>query len=985
MQKFGLALAGLLVLGLIGAAVVWFTGEGENQGLETDGLSDVVEDSSDGRIRRRRSDMVAVEDQAEVPGAGETISTDDAVGDGGYVLVLDEFGAAVVGARVELSRAEDRRRRDGFSFFDATADQAARAFHTSTSDEAGRVLLPRLPEGEVRVVARKDKLHGTAAIGETDAPNIPAEAETVVTLRPVKQVTVQLIGPSGGPVPHVLVSVTTPGGGDRGGRGGRRGGRGGRGGRGMNNFSSWADEDGLAKFEITADRGNLYGAERVEVRAQLVGLERESKEVRLLDDTDTEVLLQLPATGSVELTLLDENSRVFEDRTRVMWTVNLEEGDGAFWEMFSKSPFGTRLVRGGKIVVGGFMPGANVTFDARHDDRMPGKEVVDLPSVGGRHRVSVALGPPRPFLEVTLLEPDGKPSRRERYTFSDNGLAESEQQTNDDEADGGGRRGRRGGRNPMMRMMRRFMNDNVTERTDKTGRVRVPLRSGATRVEIESTDRRWRRAFGGGRRGRGNRGGDNGNDGDAPLAVVELPMLDPGQVYDAGEVELDRGSLLVAGRIVDSKDAPVAKANLRVRTERIETDASNADGGGRRNRRRGGRGGWGGQTVRSEDDGTFRIYAEPDADVTYTIVAERDHLSEPVSFAPGDSDVVVRALETGGLRGSITYAEPALRVNPDVRVRHADDAENDRAGWRRARLKDDGTFEARNLKPGLYELRARLDGITAAEVTGLIVESGDTSAPGPIQGLVVGANLQAAEVVVVEPNGTPFRGARVTLETAPEPDANDNGGRRRGGRGGRGNRTDSEGKIRRVVERGSIASVKIRADGYPEQSIDAPTFPLRVVLEPGGARLIVSFGAPLPDLEEVRSYQVVVYSPEADLTGGGFERMRFRKGSRRVDDGKDRVTIANLVEGSYRIGLEIRPNIDFRSALEGATNGTTDGNNQRRNRRNRRNLRQMFGGAVIDLGEVKLGASGDQEHAVSIGVADVQEALAATDEPEDGN
>ncbi|MCB9913620.1 MAG: carboxypeptidase regulatory-like domain-containing protein [Planctomycetes bacterium] len=235
---------------------------------------------------------------------------------------------------------------------------------------------------------------------------------------------------------------------------------------------------------------------------------------------------------------------------------------------------------------------------------------------------------------------------------------------------------------------------------------------------------------------------------------VEVPLddaLPPGET-DLGDVLLDHGELVVAGRVVDATGAAILRAWPRVQTRTLAGAQEfwpNLDAAG---------------TEFTGADGAFALYLPPGAprpggDLRLRVRAngwvERD---EPaVRF--GQTDVVVVLARAGALAGSLA---------PDGSLAAADLAivlsgETMRYAWPRA----DGDFEAGELPPGTYALEVKLRNATGsaslARVEDLVVRAGETCRDPRVQGLRVEAPGTTVRVRVLARGGAPIPHAAVTL------------------------------------------------------------------------------------------------------------------------------------------------------------------------------------------------------------------------------
>lgn len=876
-------IVGLLALLALAAGAFFLLSGDEELDFDPYDENVMVEDDLEGpRARRTGGALVPTTRENDESGEAETVEeTDDAEIPEHAVLVIDSDEQPVVGARVEILAAND----DPFARFrgDRRAEPEV-VFSAVTGDDG--IAPINVGEGRVRVRARSDRTYGSAEVNldELDGEAAAIGVEAIITLLPVRDLEVAVVGPGGAPMPHVLVAVRDAGEGNRRGGGRRRGRRGWGPGR-----TEWSDDPtGLARFEINSD-DDAYAAKTIEIRPQLPGFEIEPTRIELQEEGLTRTMVTVPESVAVALSLTSEDAGLLQAALPVRWLVTAladasTEDMGRGW--FTRAMFGSRDVEGGAALIRGFQPGSTVTFRVVLDGRVPAEVEVELPPTASTEPVEIALGAERPVIVARLLDPDGAPVRRERFT-AEAQMAGDEGQ--EDEAM------RRPGGSGFARMMMRRMDRDPSTRTDMDGTIRIPVEPGRTGTLEFFAGRRMRMPWGG--------------DESSALASVAFPALEPGAEHEAGDITLDRGPLLVSGRVVDGKEQPFPSVMVQVTENREDTGSDDPMGRMRRRGRRGGRGGpWGrgggGMRARTAADGTFKIWGAAEAGSTYEIAAQgRGVVSTPVTFAPGEDEVMVVVQTPGTIEGSLAFTDPRFaEIDAEVSMRPS--SSQDDSDWRRFRVSDEHTFRSRGLPAGSYDLRVRLGGRDAAMRRGIEVVAGESSKPAELQGLMVGGGLMVAEVRVVDQNSAPVRGARVSMTVEGE----DFDFRRFFG----GTRTDADGRLMRVLSSGATAKVTVRADGFANFETEISSFPAELSIVRGNS-LRVDFGGGAPTVEGLRGYRVNLRpADEAPADASDPAAMMRRRmggggGRSNMDQGAQSVDFSNVAPGDYRVVVQLRP------------------------------------------------------------------------------
>ncbi len=883
---------GLVLLALaVGFAVTRFGGEEEDVGLVTvaDADSGLRNDTASDTARRAvRSRPVDVEREDPAVDEGEPEPETLPPGEGVVLQVVDPSGIPEAGAVVRLFRQPDRRRsmRRGLMSILGGQDAAERPLLAEyTSNEDGFVELDRRLGPRTVVEARKGDLFGRYTAGAEAELPVPEGVEGLIVLEPVKFLDVRLIGPAGGEVPHVLVTVS-PDFESRSstldlGRGRRRRGRGA--GRSMffggGFFLRERSRPGkpVTRFEINSASA-LYDEESIAVSAQLFGLESPREVVTLKERGRTEVKLLLPPTVALALTIRQPSGDLWTSPVNVSWNPVSPSDTGRNgnpMRFFGRTMNSRLEVEGGRASVGGFQPGGRFEFTVTDPERVRATKEVTVQNAPGVQPLTLEVGERMARLVLHLRDGRGEALGRETFTVA----------IVTDDPSG---RGENGGERGIPRWMSRLANRggiNGRRRSDADGKLDLPVPPGQSgRVELR---RDFARGFG------------PGVEQSPPLATAEFPALDPGQERDLGEVIVDPGPLLVSGTAVDEEGVPQGGVRLRVRWE--PAPAGRESGRGRRRRTSSGS-----MTVTTDDKGVFEVHRQAVPDSVYGIESEeRDWVSARVPFQPGAQGLRVVLTAPGGLRGRVTVVPEELRTRPRLALRPVGDASaSTRRGRRsgpRVRVGSNGEFVVRRVTPGLYDLEIRLGRVLVRTIPSLQVPSGEIAQPPELRDIIVGSEVVRAKVRVQDVSGNPIQGARVRYSLLGKNVP-------REGRVFEEERTNEFGETAPLLPAGSLVRIQVSSGKYVETSLESSAFPLTVTLEQGGT-LIARFATPLPAVEGIRGYRVVL-TPKA--RGGAPSR------SRTVPAGSQKAEVSRL-DGRYDAVLLVQP--DFRTLFRAGRRG----------------------------------------------------------------
>jgi hypothetical protein len=238
-------------------------------------------------------------------------------------------------------------------------------------------------------------------------------------------------------------------------------------------------------------------------------------------------------------------------------------------------------------------------------------------------------------------------------------------------------------------------------------------------------------------------------------ALLALDQEIPSEGLELGDVLLDHGVLLAAGRVVDAERRPIAGATLEVRARtlvqaqelwpRIPTSG----------------------TVRTGDDGGFAVYlpsgeSAPGDELRLRAAAKDCAAERDVDVRLGERGVELVLARAGALAGSLLLERGVAPGDFVLVVVGA-------ASRLGANTSSDGSFEVRELLPGTYSLEVKRVLATAAErasaavVEDLVVRAGETCRDPRIQGLRIESALRTLRIRVVDHASSPLARAAVSI------------------------------------------------------------------------------------------------------------------------------------------------------------------------------------------------------------------------------
>jgi hypothetical protein len=300
------------------------------------------------------------------------------------------------------------------------------------------------------------------------------------------------------------------------------------------------------------------------------------------------------------------------------------------------------------------------------------------------------------------------------------------------------------------------------------------------------------------------------------LAVIPFEGVPSGETRRLQTVHLPLVPVLLAGRVETVDGRPVVGAVVRVGQTDAVINVRGIDSAG----------------ARSTADGTFRI----ESAVTASGLLAWAHVGKAIAssitaFEPGQTDVVLKLQSTGGLKGRIRVAphlgkeQPSLDLQP---VGPALSYSAFRGPWSprpHLDLKKSGDLFRDGIPAGIYRLTIGVSITRLMTIEGIVIEPGKVNDDPRIADLVVGGELQAGLVRVVDSDGQPVTGATVYWR------AGEDGGAIRGGNT---SHTDENGDSTLWLPADAVMNIRVEAPGFRPWEGMRVTLPAVAKLDSGG-------------------------------------------------------------------------------------------------------------------------------------------------------
>ena len=723
----------------------------------------------------------------------------------------NEVGVAQAGVEVALTVISNSM----LSWVGARASGSEPPRQTLMTDVEGEVVLRQLPPTGLQVLGRGQGLVGYE---ELTVDRVAPGERAIITMKPIRKVSVRVVDQVGQPVAGAPVTSSNAS---------QRG----------PGYHWTTNPDGVAAFEITPMHGAAYTVKEFRAKVNLATGSVDSERVPWVDGDVTDVIVEVKRGVLVRLSVVDASGEPAVGRKTVRWKA-ARSGSAAL-PFISNRSFAVggwmgraasekrRAFEGSETVLAGFKPGSKIKFILEEDGRCDTEETVELLLNGGVAEVVMRRGAAAPVLELPLAHEGGRPVTEGKFRLTvsypkPGSRSDSGSMMHLSMIEGGGIIELQGG------------SGGVVRTPDAEGVVRLtadPAKALKLKVDRE---RVGGQVFG---------FWSSGNEKKKPLLEVQLPALEAGEVRRLDPLVIPPVPLVVAGHVVDSDGVGVGGALVRL-----------APIGGPQNP-------WSEGTfhltqlkVRTAADGSYSIHSFGQLEGWRVFARLGDSgRSALLPFVLGDTDVTLSLAVVGGFEGVLTSTLTGNKAL--IRLDAEEGAINPNLRWVYPEMdlskscSGAGVFRFEGLAPGRYTARVKLAGYEVLVVKGVVVEGGKANRDPRLDGVVVGGDLVETSVTVRRPDGTPVKGADVSLRVPK-------GSAKQGPR--LQYRTESHGAAPFVLPRGARRDVTVTAKGFLAYNQKDAAFPLDVTLDPG-TELTVQLdiaGGGLPDDPKISAWQV---------------------------------------------------------------------------------------------------------------------------------
>ncbi|MAG55878.1 MAG: hypothetical protein CMJ83_06270 [Planctomycetes bacterium] len=757
------------------------------------------------------------------------------------------------------------------------------------TDGRGEAYLAKLPPGGLRIVGTKQELLGFLDLG---AGKLVPGTRHVVKMKKIRPVVVTVVDKTGNPVPGAPVEPA------------------------QSQHLAQADvawstrPDGVAHLSITPMDTVAYGAKKFTPQVRLPSGTVKGKPVDWAEEGPTEATVEVPNGAYVLVKVVDGEGRPSFAKRKVRWSKQRKGGNRTeAWGLSMSYSFGgfggqqrnprERSFTGSETMLGGFKEGAKLTLELEEPGRCDVTQDLTLTPGVMVHEITFEQGPPVPMIEIPLVDPRGLAVTEGRFK-----LIVTKQ---DGKKPDPGRNGHLLVQSLESRMV-------VYGGGATPGVVRTPSQRGIVRIEAQPHQPIALKVTRQKESGLGLWYGMRSKDKDKPLLDTKLTPLDPGEIRRLDPLIVPDLPVIVAGQVVDEDDQPVPGALIRIAPGPADGDAWRNDRMVLLNLK-----------VRTDSDGRFMIRGE-NGEEGWSVFARLGQESRTafVPFDLGQADVQLRLHAAGVFVGNLVAALPGTKVQ--VTLEPEKTGINSGLSWLYPSMEflktcdKKGNFRFEGLAPGRYRVTVRMARHAVLRVNGILVEGGKENRDPRLDGTTVGAELEKAWITVRHPDGSPVKGAALSL-TAPKGETGPRESRR----------TDAEGKAHVILPRGARRSVKVTAKNFLPWNRHDCLFPLDVTLDPGCAVSveITADGAPPPVTDRVKSWRVSLARADAkgsktqlkkleelaasrEIERAVFERISFRSSSSMGGkstslDKLGRATLKGVHPGRYIV--TVRPRI----------------------------------------------------------------------------
>ncbi|MEM7310792.1 MAG: carboxypeptidase-like regulatory domain-containing protein [Planctomycetota bacterium] len=413
------------------------------------------------------------------------------------------------------------------------------------------------------------------------------------------------------------------------------------------------------------------------------------------------VRFTLPATGSLEITVLDVERKPWAESARVSVSV-VPEG-----ERKEVSPFSanrresiSRSVDDGVARFEHVGVGLELAVSAtRQGNNVASRNHGPGPLYAGAEaRIELVFGSDHPVIQVHVVGVDGEPLAGETIRVkTESGVS--------------------------------FLSNEFTQSpsADANGRLRFDI--GA--AHADGDERTALLSYG---------------PAHTPTGSARLDLsrgFEPG-LHDLGRVELAPPPVFLAGQVLDPTGAPAAGAKLKLR-KREESNGYWEDV-------------WN-FSHKSDDEGRFRVLT-PERGERFRLGARKDETSAlPVECVAGDDQLVLQLAASGAIGGTLLLDDDIAGDGFVVEAQAvAEEGDSQILEWddQRTEPGEDGTFELDDLFPGTYDVTIRLDGDHNALLTveGVQVVGGQTTRDPRLQQVDLRGRIFVYRFTMVLPDGS---------------------------------------------------------------------------------------------------------------------------------------------------------------------------------------------------------------------------------------
>lgn len=310
---------------------------------------------------------------------------------------------------------------------------------------------------------------------------------------------------------------------------------------------------------------------------------------------------------------------------------------------------------------------------------------------------------------------------------------------------------------------------------------------------------------------------------------------------DVGTVALERAPLLASGVVVDESDAPVEHVFVHLVQERAADPRYRLP--------------WE-YSVRSGADGRFTIVGDPGrGEFGLQVVDDRYLTPPPLPFEPGATDLRLVVARPAALLAHVLVdpGVPPGFVMGTIRVPRDADASHDVTEWLCADERGNLLFEHLPQRPAQVKLWAHGFGSPQqliARVDGIPLTAGERTIDPRLQAIDLRGRFQAIHLVVVDPDGQPIRNVVVR----PNPDASGDGDAN-----GSSESKELESGVGDVVTTAALPPIEVEAAGFRSQRTELTRPETRITLR-RGLEVVVELDPSLPALPESCFYSISLVS-----------------------------------------------------------------------------------------------------------------------------